>query len=244
MALQGLIGYKSLDVNSIVSKLMSAERAPIADMNTRVATLNSKITTINRLQSYGETARTSYSKLKNMSASATADTVKTAVKDFVSAYNNFAAQGKAMTAKGQPLQGDSQVIRTQADLRLQISQSYSSGSLNGLRDLGISIAKDGQLSLDESKLDTALAAGTTDAIGVLKDFGNRGYGRIDRLVAFDGVLKGKVSNMQGEISRIDARKERLEDRLVSVEKRYYTEFSKADEAISRMNGGSSISTYA
>ena len=92
--------------------------------------------------------------------------VKTAVDDFVAAYNaindllNDATKYDSATKKAGLLQGDPTAIGLQNALR-GVLQSTTSGSAYGrLADIGVTQALGGDLTVDSAKLATALANGS------------------------------------------------------------------------------------
>lgn len=247
MAIQGLLGYKSIDVNGIVSKLMTAERAPIRDMDKRISTLNSRISALNKIEGQASNLRAEYGNLRTLSGSATPESVKGALESFVKAYNEMSGNVRTTTGKGGTLQGESMITRLQSDLRLQVSRGFESGSVSSLRDLGISLSKEGVMSLNTAKLDDALSADPGGVIGALQQFGDAGASRIAPAAGFDGFIKRRADGMQSEISRINDRKDRMEDRLDKVEERYHMQFARADQAMTVLNGGSTgsnVNTWA
>ncbi len=90
--------------------------------------------------------------------------ITTSVQAFVKAYNDLSksltdvSSYNASTKKGGILQGDFTVLQLQAKLRsiLNTPLSNSSGTLTNLSQIGISFQRDGTLTLDSSKLSSAI----------------------------------------------------------------------------------------
>lgn len=120
--------------------------------------------------------------------------VGTAVNGFIKAYNDLNKAiadatavtpnlGKDNTKTGGPLVGDPIVRALQSQLRKQLSTAVTGldgGKLTTLSQVGITFQKDGSLSLDSGKLNTAIAASFDDIAGLFAAVGKAS----DPLVAF------------------------------------------------------------
>ncbi len=103
-----------------------------------------------------------------------AATIKTNIKQFISDYNNYAQYVKAQTTytPGQQsgtLFGDQIIKSAQSSLGSIISATVpgsSGSSYTSLASLGILSDRDGMLSLDETKLDTAINDNINEVINV------------------------------------------------------------------------------
>lgn len=255
MAIAGLISSSSgLNVNSIVSNLMVAERQPINNLEAQRAAISTKTAALNKTKSIFGQAETQMSRLSTLSSSASADTVKSAIKDFVTAYNNYQDQYKAVTDKKAPLQGDASIIRTQNGLRNQLSTTYGS---NTMRSLGLSTASNdpsGHLTFDEAKFDAAWSSSSSNVMDTLKQYGSAASTKMKTLTAYDGYVQNKLTALASKVTRIDKQESTIEDRLTKVEANYRKQFQAASDALASMNStasstvssltGSSVNTYA
>jgi flagellar hook-associated protein 2 len=89
------------------------------------------------------------------------NSASTAISNFVSAYNTVVGDINSQYAVGAnnlegPLAGDSTLSLLQSDLLSAGGYTTGSGSVQTLADLGISMNKDGTLTLDQSQLDSAI----------------------------------------------------------------------------------------
>jgi flagellar hook-associated protein 2 len=90
--------------------------------------------------------------------------VVTALQNFVTNFNGFLTQAQTLTKfdtstnTGGALEGSPTVLRARRQLASLFTQPFNSGSasINTLVDLGISVNSDGSLSLDTTKLQSAL----------------------------------------------------------------------------------------
>jgi len=102
------------------------------------------------------------------------------VTGFVKAYNDLSTQITTLggydpdTKTGGPLLGDSTLRNLQASIRRQLSSSITGlqgSSLTNLSQIGISFQKDGSLTLDNSKLQKAIASNFNDIAGLFAAVG-------------------------------------------------------------------------
>ena len=100
--------------------------------------------------------------------------VVTAVQAFVTAYNSVAAsvktqEGKDATGKAEPLFGDPTLSLVQSQLAAALSGGRPSGSVSNLAQLGISLNENGQLTLDNTALESTLNSSYADVTGFLQN---------------------------------------------------------------------------
>jgi len=115
--------------------------------------------------------------------------VKAGVAAFVKAYNDLNTSIKSVsgynaeTKQGGALLGDSTVQTLQTQLRKQLSVGITglTGDFTSLSQVGIAFQKDGTLTLDSSKLDTAVKNNFADIAALFAAVGNAS----DSLVSFN-----------------------------------------------------------
>lgn len=115
--------------------------------------------------------------------------VETAFTTFVSAYNAIvkdlkAQEGNDSSGKPEPLFANPVLSQIQSALSLALTSGAPSGSINSLYQLGISVNRDGTLTLDSSALDASLNANYSDVVGYLqnsKSFGMMLQNSLDQL---------------------------------------------------------------
>jgi flagellar hook-associated protein 2 len=176
--------------------------------------------------------------------------VLTRVKAFVTAHNTlYAAMAKLRTYNAEtkvagPLLGDSMLNGIEEQIRRGLTDTVSglSGTYRSLGSLGISKQVDGTLKLDEVKFSAALAADRTAVTQVFNSTDGvavRLFDRIDRHLNADGDVTARDSSLKKSMELITKDKEKLDDRMVSVEARYRKQFLALDSLLSRMNSTSS-----
>jgi len=125
-------------------------------------------------------------------------TLKSNLQNFVKAYNDLDKGIKDMmaydpeTKKAGVLQGDFTTQTIQSQLRRMMSSPITglSGSLTSLNQVGISFDKDGQLSLDSSKLQKAIDSNYNDIAALFSSMGSATDGQISYLSSTSATKPG------------------------------------------------------
>jgi flagellar hook-associated protein 2 len=124
-------------------------------------------------------------------------TIESAFSSFVTAYNAVvkdikAQQGKDSSGNAMPLYGDPTLSLIQGQLTTALLGGSGSGQISSLGTLGLSIAQDGQLSLDQSTLDAALNSKFGDVEGFLQNVGSFGSTMTKALNGLSSTLTSGV----------------------------------------------------
>ena len=177
---------------------------------------------------------------------------KTAITDFVDAYNKLNSTIKNMTSynpaakKGAVLNGESGATSIVTAMRKEITAAVAGvGSLVSLSAIGVSFQRDGTLAADDVKLSKAL---DTNFAGVSALFsGADGYATRLTTVATNilgatGVISSRTDGLNSAIKNNSARQTEMEGRLTQTEKRYRAQFSALDSMMSKMQSTSSFLT--
>jgi flagellar hook-associated protein 2 len=182
--------------------------------------------------------------------------VKTAIEAFVKAYNDTntairtATAFDQVTGKGAVLTGDSTMRSIQNQLRTVFAASIE-GAPSGmalLSDAGISFLRDGSLTIDGTKL----AAATTDPSKDLSKLfatsdTSKGYGYqmdvlIGKILSPVGILVDRTNSFGKSIKDIGTNRDTINERLVTVEKRYRAQYTALDTMIAKMTTTSNFLT--
>lgn len=186
------------------------------------------------------------------------DAVKQLVTRFVAGFNGVAKflSGQtgynAETKQAGLFQGDSSVVGLQTQLRsLVAGGSLASPEFRTLSSLGVELQKDGTLSVNSSKLDTALtnlpevaAAFSRDTTGqpALTGTAVRFKTWTDSLLDATGTLPGRNTSIKSRITSNQRDQERMEARVALVEKRLRAQYQALDTTMSKTNALSSSVT--
>jgi flagellar hook-associated protein 2 len=187
-------------------------------------------------------------------------TLKTKLQDLVALYNDvkFAMDELSNPDSeedevGGALAKDLATIRTVRDTIYQaVTQDSStpSGNVKALRDIGVSVTRDGALSFTESTYDT-VAASSFDDISVMLSAGTNNQSRYDgqsQGLATDAVIKletltdsisgifvNRTDSAKTAIKRYQADLESLEKRMEAVYERYLQQFTVMESLVNTLN---------
>jgi len=175
------------------------------------------------------------------------------IVDFVAIYNEAQRQLKELSNSsiGGELAGDSIFRSLTSSLRSLVlgTSSSASGNVSNLSDMGISVSRSGELNVDDTKLDNALANNYDD---VVKMFSANTDDQTASSTAAAG-LAGDISNLIADATDANsylltqqdtladansARQEELSDladRMERVEERYNRQFLAMQQIIDQMN---------
>jgi flagellar hook-associated protein 2 len=181
------------------------------------------------------------------------DAAKDKIKSFVTAYNSLRSMmtrlgGYDSTTKtGGPMLGDSILSGIDAELRRTLSSpvAEAGAAVQTLASIGItSSAKDGTLSIDDTKLDAALAS---DFDGVARLFGNTETGVAAKLhsqitdrLADGAAIDTRNKNLKDEQRALTKKKDAIDLRMQIVQQTYLKQFTRLDTLLSSL---SSTSAY-
>lgn len=173
--------------------------------------------------------------------------LKEGIEAFIKAYNDAASTMKTQgaynteTKVAGALQGNSLLRNAESTLRSLIFNTTAGGASAYQRfsDLGISFAADGNLKLDASKLEAAIAADATGVANLVSKVGTAYNQSIERVIGLSGSIKISTDSMNNMIRDLDKRQEAIELRLTTIETRYRRQFSALDTLMSNMGQTSS-----
>jgi len=246
------LGVLDTDGTTLKNELQSAENAQLSingiDITSQSNTIDQAVEGMKFELTNSGSAKIEVSK----------DTVKAeeSVQAFVDQYNslmNFIDEKSnynSDTDTASALQGDSTLMRLQSRLRQNVMDSVETGGdLTHISQLGISVDRDGVMTLDSDKLTEALE---NDAEAVTKFFNadssedgfegvaNKVDGYVDQLIKTNtGLIPNRINSFD---KRIDSLNDSIEDVEASVEmarERYTQQFTAMETALSEMQQQSS-----
>lgn len=202
----------------------------------------------------------------------TADTsaIKTNLKEFVKQYNallsattdaskyvkNESSNSSSETvatpnSKNGALMGDSMLRGLVSEVRSSVNGVYGDADYSSLADLGIKIdSATGQMTLDESKLDKAIAdkpeqianmfTGRDDRDGLAKVMG----AIITYYIGDDkdnkgGIIKTATDNLDYQLKNIQLQIDKTQKLIDAQVERYRLQFQNLDKAMSKLNSAGS-----
>lgn len=180
----------------------------------------------------------------NLGVAADTSGLKGNLTAFAAAYNTAntllakSSSYDATTKTASALTGDSLVRSLQQQLRGQVS-----GSVIELKALGLTIDKDGVMSFDGSKFDTAIASdggAAADVFGKDSKFGGNLTKLLDSNVnATNGTLTLRSDSLNKTIKGYESDLDDLDARMEKLSDRYTAQFAAMDAMISKLQGSTS-----
>lgn len=188
-----------------------------------------------------------------------------AINAFVKSFNDLNKNLRDLTAfnaasgTGAILQGDSTARTIQLQIRSALGSVLPAGAtFRTLSEIGLSISKEGVLSLDSAKLQKAMTD-TPEAVAALfagdgSDSGNSGSINFTQGIAFrldelvddilgsGGTLASKTDGINRSIKDINVQREAVNRSLVNIEERLRRQFTALDTLISNLNQTSTFLT--
>jgi len=128
-------------------------------------------------------------------------TVKTSVEAFVKAYNDINKSVKDLTAynattkQASVLQGDSSALSIQRQIRAALNNTvtFVSGSYTLLSQIGVAFQKDGTLTVDSVKLDSAISTNFNDIAALFTALGKATDGQVGYISATANTKPGSYA---------------------------------------------------
>jgi flagellar hook-associated protein 2 len=174
--------------------------------------------------------------------------VKDNLKKFVDAYNKLISTTASLTSVvkvGESselltggLVGDATIRNLLRGVRTELTSNITGGQIGSLAELGITTQKDGKLTIDDSKLDAALAE-NYDAVGAFITGENglmsRLGTRVDAYNKTGGVLEQRISGLQRTSEDIKDQKLNLEARVTAIQARLYSQYNAMDSLVGQLS---------
>jgi len=165
-----------------------------------------------------------------------------AVEGFADAYNELRTVIRGL--RDDQLQADSTLLLIENKLRGVLNSTPLEGAFRHLSEIGVSLQKDGNMTVDTTKLTDALES-DVGAVAELFAAEDKGYAvRLDEMVGnwldSDGLVDSKTDGINARIDRIEDQQLSMERRLEQIEARYLRQFNAMDSLVTQLNG---MSTY-
>nr|WP_069861351.1 MULTISPECIES: flagellar filament capping protein FliD [Pseudomonas] len=181
--------------------------------------------------------------------------LKSSIQSFVMAYNTLITATNALTkvststtdssdsnVSAAALTGDASVRSLLNAVREQlVSPSTDGGSINLLSQLGISTQKDGTLSIDDTKLTSALSANAASVAGYFTGDGgllSRLSSAVDVYASDDGILAKRQSSLQNTLSDLNDQETKLNTRIDKLQTTLLAKYNAMDTLVAQLNATS------
>ena len=242
---QTALGYSSSAANSWTQKTAAADASLSID-GVAVTSASNTLTSIRGLSvNLLKAGATTVTVAKDSTTSLTA-----ALNAFVTTYNsaNSTMGGlgayNATTKKAGALQGSAILHTAQAQMRSQLFSNPTGGSspYQLLSDIGVSVAKDGSLSVDSTKLNKAITADFATVAGLVAKVGAAFDTSLKAIVGSDGSIAAATKSANTTITGLTDRQTAVSLRLTKIEAIYRKQFTALDTLVSQMKSTSSYLT--
>lgn len=176
--------------------------------------------------------------------------IKTAITDFVTAFNSAASFIRTQTAYNAEtkvageLQGDQGILALQSQLRAVINEgSTASSSFSRLSDIGLALKSDGTLETNTTKLDNALAnldetrkLLVTDGTGSADSGFARRFKRLtDAALGSEGTFDTRTASIKQRLDRNSKAQDAQELRLSTVQARLQSQYTALDTKMASLS---------
>lgn len=171
------------------------------------------------------------------------------INAFVKAYNEvnatIASLGSynATTKVAGTLNGENTLRTAQSILRSilgNVPAELSGSSLQRLSDIGVRVQKDGSLSVDSSKLTSAINTDISGVAALISAYGGAFKSATESLTGTGGTIAARTEGLKTSIKGLGKQSEAIVTRLNFIEARYRKQFTDLDVMMSNMN---QTSTY-
>ena len=179
--------------------------------------------------------------------------VRKTITAFVDSYNDLVTtidQLSAFDAENQvagPLLGDASLRSVRDQLRREMSSSVDQlgASFGTLREIGVDIELDGKMKIVDEDLDAVLDSDFT-AIGQLfageGGFAVRLFDLADAFLDDEGLIATRTDGLNRSIETYGEQRERLNERLASLETRLLRQFNALDSLVAQLTSTSNFLT--
>jgi flagellar hook-associated protein 2 len=181
----------------------------------------------------------------------TKDTSTSLVSAFTAmakAYNDFSSTAHNLSSydaankKAAILLGNATLRTAQSQVNQVLGSipSGATGTYQRLAQIGVTLQKDGTMTVDSTKLKAAISNDYTSVAALASSLGTALNTTLTGLVGTSGILDSATSGLNASVKRIDKQMAALQVRLTDIEARYRKQFSALDTTIAQMN---QTSTY-
>lgn len=167
-----------------------------------------------------------------------------AINDFQSTARNLGSYD-ATSKKAGTLNGDSTLRTAQNSFRSalgEVPSALAGASLQRLSDIGVSLQKDGTLTVDAAKLSTAIGKDLNGVANLVAAYGSAVKSAADGLVGSGGLIAARSDGLNSSIINLGKQSTVISDRLVQIEARYRKQFTSLDTLIAGMTTTSTFLT--
>ncbi len=177
----------------------------------------------------------------------------TAVQGFVDAYNSYASTVNSLssydptTKSAGVLLGDTTLTSVQRQISSLLSSKVAGNSIGSLASLGIARSANGSLTLDSTKLSSALSSNPSavqDLFAGTNGYATRLNTALDSFTASDGVIATREKSLNDSLSKLTTEQAALDARMATYETQLRNQYTALDTLMSKLSNTSSYLTGA
>ncbi|WP_456406938.1 flagellar filament capping protein FliD [Thiolapillus sp.] len=172
------------------------------------------------------------------------DAAKESVQAFADAYNDL--RGSIKNLRNGQLEADSTLLSIERGLLNILNNPGSAGVYNHLSEIGLTIQKDGNMSVKSTTLENALNADFAAVADLFADAQDGYATRFESLTGMwletGGLIDSRTEGLDSRIESLEDRQAAMDRRLEQIETRYLRQFSALDSLVSQLQGTSSFLT--
>lgn len=232
------LGLSRLSFNGVTDNMVTVNQALDASLTIDGITVTSSTNVFDNVISGVSITAVDKNQTTTLSVGQDNSAISNVVSKFVEQYNALRSTLKSLHEKELKSGGTVRDIENGLNSVRSTSAGFASG-FNYLSEIGVEIDKNGVMSLDSVKLNSAL---NSNLDGVLKLFmdetsgvGVRFRDMATDMLSVDGIIKGREDRLNSKDDLLDYRKDILENRLESIQKNYIRQYSALDSLVSSMN---------
>jgi flagellar hook-associated protein 2 len=196
------------------------------------------------------TAATEDGKPSTITVGTSADTLKSSVNSFISAYNALitAINGQTKTSTtgdtvtAATLTGDSTMRSLVSAVRNELITTTGSGAMSMLSQMGINtVQTTGLLELDDTKWNKAVTSSAADIAKVFTDKNGlvaRMTAATDAYAGTGGILSSRVTNLNDKLSQLTESQATLDRRTTSLTATLTAKYTAMDTLVAQLNATS------
>lgn len=243
-AIGDLLGYDPAGTQNLTQTL-AAQNAQLTVNGIAITSASNSVS--EAIQGVTLTLKNTTATASNLTIARDTAAINTAASGFIEAYNALSSQIKSSSAYGTGgvLAGDSTLRFMQDQMRGIFNTPPSDGTLTTLGQIGISFQQNGSLQLDSSKFNSAL----TENFSNVQNLVSSPTGIVTRLEAWTrsaletgGLIDRRSQGLTQSVENFNEDIDKLEYRMVAIEKKYRAEYTKLNLLLSNMNSTSTFLT--
>ncbi len=170
--------------------------------------------------------------------------VSSRIQAFADAYDSLRAEIQIQRS-GQ-LGSDSVLLSLERQLQDVLNEAATSGAFSYLTEVGVTMEKDGTMTVDTTKLDAALQDNFDDVAQLFAaeddGFASRFYNLADNWLASDGIIETRTGGLNDRIDGLIDDQINEQRNLEVIQARYQAEFSALDVLIGELTATSDYLT--